>query len=65
MTRPKTEQNDRDNKRAFRWAAIVVALLILGALIFNVFWAQRPPANVDNAPAPAQTAPAPKKTPGS
>lgn len=65
MNTPKPEQNDRDNKRAFRWAAIVAALLILGALLFNVFWAKKPPTNVDNAPAPAQSAPAPQKPPGS
>ena len=62
MTPPKPEQNDRDNKRAFRWAAIVAALLIVGALLFNVFWARKPPVNVDNA---AQSAPAPQKPPGS
>ena len=48
MNPPKPEHNDRDNKRAFRWAAIVAALLIVGALLFNVFWARKPPVNVDN-----------------
>ena len=57
--------NDRDNKRAFMWVAIVVALLILGVVLFNVFWYKKPPANVDNATTPTQSAPAPQKPPGS
>lgn len=69
MTAPNPRANDRDNKRAFRWAAIVAALLIVGALVFNVFWYKKPPANVDDSPAagaPAQTPrPAPEKPPGS
>lgn len=70
MNAPNPRGNDRDDKRAFRWGAIAAALLIIGALLFNVFWYKKPPANVDDSPAAGATTqqnprPAPEKPPGS
>jgi hypothetical protein len=48
MNPSNTRENDRDT---FRWAAIVAAFLIVGALVFDVFWLKKPPANVDDSPA--------------
>lgn len=43
--------NERDAKRVSLWLAVVIGALVVGAIVFNVFWYKRPPANVDNKPA--------------
>lgn len=67
MKMKQARNDERDSKRAFRWAAIIAALLILGAIAFNVVWYKKPPANIDNLPAAGSTQPrpAPDKPPGS
>ncbi|RYF66229.1 MAG: hypothetical protein EOO22_21380 [Comamonadaceae bacterium] len=63
----KGQKEDRDNKRAFRWGVGLVILLIIGAVLFNAYWLNKPPANIDNRPASGATTPrpAPEKPPGS
>jgi uncharacterized iron-regulated membrane protein len=57
--------NERDAKRVGLWLAVVIGALVIGAIVFNVFWYKRPPANVDNKPAASAPAPGPEKPPGS
>lgn len=61
----KTGENERDAKRVGVWLAVVIGALVVGAIVFNVFWYKRPPANVDNKPAASSAAPASEKPPGS
>lgn len=58
-------ENERDAKRVGVWLAVVVGALVVGTIVFNVFWYKRPPANVDNKPSANSPAPAPEKPPGS
>jgi uncharacterized iron-regulated membrane protein len=58
-------KNERDAKRVGVWLAVVIGALVVGAIVFNVFWYKRPPANVDNKPAASTPAPVPEKPPGS
>ena len=58
-------KNGRDAKRAGTWLALVIGALIVGAVVFNVFWYKRPPANIDNKPAAGAPTQAPGKPPGS
>lgn len=57
--------DERDAKRVGLWLAVVIGALVIGAIVFNVFWYKRPPANVDNKPAASSPAPGPEKPPGS
>ncbi|MGJ7523670.1 hypothetical protein ACSFA0_24560 [Variovorax sp. LT1P1] len=61
----KTDENERDAKRVGVWLAVVIGALVVGAIVFNVFWYKRPPANVDNKPAASSPAPASEKPSGS
>ena len=59
----------RGDKRVFRWAAIVAALLILVALVLGVLWLRKPPPDAAALPASGPTVqdprPATQKAPGS
>lgn len=57
--------NDRDAKRVGVWLSLVIGLLLVGVVIFNVLWAQKPAANVRDRPVLTQPAPASEKAPGS
>ena len=68
MNAPKPRDNDKDDKRVFRWGILVVAILVIGAILLDVYWMKRPPATAPDSPAAAgsmQKAPAPEKPPGS
>ena len=63
---PKPRDNDKDDKRVFRWGILVVAILVIGAILLDVYWMKKPPATIDDSPAATQQkAPAPQKPPGS
>lgn len=61
------QNNERDNKRVFRWGVGLVIVLIVGAIVVNAYWVRKPPANIDNLPASGATTPrpTPEKPPGS
>ena len=61
----RNESNARDAKRVGLWLAVVIGALVIGAIVFNVVWYKRPPANVDNKPAGNVPAAPPEKPPGS
>lgn len=61
----RKNRNDRDAKRAGLWLSLIIGALLLGAVVFNVFWYKKPPANIDNKPAVNAPASAPEKPPGS
>ena len=41
-TREQAHDNRHDNKRAFRWGAGLVAVLVVGALSYNLLSHDRP-----------------------
>ncbi len=57
--------NDRDAKRVGVWLSLVIGLLLVGVVIFNVLWAQKPAANTRDQPAATPSAPAAEKPPSS
>lgn len=64
-TNMRNGKNERDAKRVGVWLAVLLGALVVGAVVFNLYWYERPPANVDNKPAVNAPAPAPGKPPGS
>jgi|GEM_PF-3553911 len=58
LARAQERANDRDNKRAFRWVAAIVVILVLGVLTVNAFWLKGAPPATDRAPATEEAAPA-------
>lgn len=58
-TREEVRHDRQDNKRAFRWGAVVVAVLVAGAVGYNLVSRERAgPLNPDSA-ATQQHSPAP------
>ena len=55
-------QNEKDNRRAFRWGVAAIVVLILAVVAYNLMSYQRA-GPVTHSPAPEQQAPA--KPPGS
>jgi len=58
LARAQERANDRDNRRAFRWVAAIVVILVLGVLTVNAFWLKGAPPATDNSPAAEEIAPA-------